>query len=257
MDLLTAILACSVYAQDDALVRAIAQSNSHGNAFAVIDAAAAVESGEPPPAEPRTLVAAIARLEEVRSREGRPLLGWMQLPPEWVTMFGRELREAFDPCVNISIGTAMLSAFDYECSMTTPALPASRHRRASRGRRAVAPGVDRRACVVRKYGEAIGMPDFGLMTTLEVSHQLSFNAGSPMTSPIQTAWPEVSSWGGDCILVPAATDAPAWQTAPSSIPIPSDDERSVATRQAWRSNSGPSLSRTGPASIGHGTTPVR
>src|SRR4029077_20975098 len=115
MDLLTAILACSVYTSDDALVRAIAESNSHGNEFSVLDASAQ-GADDLRQAKPRSLDAAVARLEDVRSRGGAPLLGWMQLPPGWVTMYGREMREAFDPCVNISIGTAMLSEFDYECA---------------------------------------------------------------------------------------------------------------------------------------------
>jgi hypothetical protein len=204
VDLLTAILACSVYASDDALVRAIAQSNSHGNEFAVVDAAAQADSGDPRQPEPRTLDAAMGRLEEVLSKDGRPLLGWMQLPPDWVTMFGRDLREAFDPCVNVSVGTAMLSAFDYECSRATAgAPPAPRHGR-SRVPRSATRDLDRRACVVRKYGEAIGMPDFGVVTTLELRYQRSFD-GAQASSPIQVG-PGATQWGADCVFLTLATD---------------------------------------------------
>jgi hypothetical protein len=192
-------LACSVYASDDALVRAMAQSNSHGRAFAVIDAAALADPIDPH-AEPRTLQVAMARLEEIRAGQGRPLLGWMQLPPEWLTMFGRELREGFDPCVNISIGTAMLSAFDYECSIAAAALPAPQGRRA-RGRGPNVPRLDRRACVVRKYGEAIGMADFAVVTTLELRYQRSSDETPATSASIQVA-EGTGPWGAHGVFVP-------------------------------------------------------
>ena len=46
MDVLTAILACSLY-RDDALVRAIAESNSRGNPYSLVDATTA---SDPDPA---------------------------------------------------------------------------------------------------------------------------------------------------------------------------------------------------------------
>lgn len=203
MDLLTAMLACSVYTSDDALVRAIADSNSHGNQYAVLDAAASTESDGPPPAEPKTVEAAMARLEEIRSNGGKPLLGWMQLPPDWLTMFGREMREAFDPCINVTIGTAMLSTFDYECSESAPDRrgAAQRPRRQSPRMRP----MDRRACVVRKYGEALGMAEFGLVTTLQLRYQRSADGSTGASAPIEfMAGGRV--WGADRILVPLATE---------------------------------------------------
>jgi hypothetical protein len=177
MDLLTAILACSLYPSDDALVRAIAQSNSHGNEFAVIDAAS-VDSDDARQPEPKTLAAAMARLGEVQSKDGKPLLGWMQLPPAWVTMFGRELRGAFDPCINISIGTAMLSAMDYDCSTETAPKPRAPRKRGT-ARSSVDPLDDRRACIIRRYSEAIGAADLPTVIQLELRYQRRVENGVP------------------------------------------------------------------------------
>lgn len=199
MDLLTAILACSLYPSDDALVRAIAQSNSHGNQFAVIDAASTADAEAPPP-EPRSLEAAMARLEAIQGQGGRPLLGWMQLPLGWVTMFGRKPRDAFDPCVSVSIGTAMLSAFDYECGSD----PAVRRSARAKGRgpqhREPAPLSSRRDCIVRKYGDAVAMSDFRLVIALELKYQ------RPLSADIESVgirWSAASAnWGATRLLVP-------------------------------------------------------
>ncbi len=202
MDLLTAILACSVYTSDDSLVRAIAQSNSHGNAFAVLDAAASAESDDPRPAEPKTHEAAMARFEEVRSKDGKPLLGWMQLPPSWVTMFGRDLREAFDPCVNISIGTAMLSTFDYECSVAmSPSHRMPRKEQARSPRRTEA-AVDRRACVAGKYAEALSMPDLVTIITLELRYQRPTMEWSAANAQLVTTG-RIGPWGANRVFFPA------------------------------------------------------
>jgi hypothetical protein len=208
VDLLTAILACSVYTSDDALVRAIAESNSHGNQFSVLDASAQA-ADDPRQTEPRSLEAAMARLEDVRASGGAPLLGWMQLPPSWVTMYGRELREAFDPCVNISIGTAMLSQFDYECSSTTTTRFASHTPPRGSGSGNPLRRTERRKCVVRKYGEAIALPDFELVTALEVRAQRRESADGTTNSPIE--WARATHpWGANCLLFPrgGATHGP-------------------------------------------------
>ena len=202
MDLLTAILACNLYAADEPLVRAIAQSNSHSNAFFVVDPTRDFTELDVPP-EPKTLEAATARLADIAAQGGRPLLGLMQVPPAWMTFFGREVTEAFDPCTNISVGTAMLSAMDHECA----AAPAADATAGDRPRRRRTPGgtgqPPRRACVVRKYGEAIGMPDFELITTLELREQRPLLRGAaPTDAPVLFPAPAGRTWGPDCILVP-------------------------------------------------------
>jgi hypothetical protein len=201
MDLLGILLACSLYPADEPLVRAIAQSNSHGNTFSVVDPSMDYRQVEVAP-EPKTLEAAVARLDEVTAKGGRPLLGLMQVPPAWMTMFGREPRDAFDPCINVSVGTAMLSALDHECVASAgPGV-----QRVGRGKRRLPDLVTlgpQRTCVVRKYGLAIAMPDFELLISLELGGQRPARpTGAAVDAPIVFPEPSARTWGPDCILVP-------------------------------------------------------
>jgi hypothetical protein len=60
-----------------------------------------------------------------------------------------------------------------------------------------------RACVVRKYGQAIGMPDFELLITLELGGQRPVpRAVAPTDAPIVFPEPNARTWGPDCIFVP-------------------------------------------------------
>jgi hypothetical protein len=190
MDLLTTILACSLYASDDALVRAIAEGPSGNSPTFVVDAAMDPAPGDPPPL-PRTEAEAIARAEDLLAKGGRPLLGLLELPPVWLSVFGRDLKSAFDPCTNIAVGTAMLSEFDSECGGSPAAI--------GQGRAAALERTNRRACVLRKYEAAIGSVDFEGATLLELSSE------RPMTAEIESApifAPEnARNWGPDQLLV--------------------------------------------------------
>ncbi len=206
MDLLSVILACNLYTADEPLVRAIAQTNSHGNTFSVVDPSMDYRQVEIVP-EPKTLDAAVARLEDVTSKGGRPLLGLMQVPPSWMQMFGREPKDAFDGCINVSIGTAMLSALDHECAAGTGPRVEPLGRRSRRLPVMVVLPPDR-ACVVRKYGQAIGLPDFELLITLELGGQRPVpRTAAPTDAPIVFPEPNARTWGPDCIFVPVADEA--------------------------------------------------
>ena len=204
MDLLSVLLACNLYTADEPLVRAIAQSNSHGNTFSVVDPTMDYRQVEVPP-EPKNLDEAVGRLEDLTSKGGRPLLGLMQVPPAWMMMFGREPRDAFEACINVSVGTAMLSAMDRECAASAGP------RIEPHGRRRLPATVTlppRRACVARKYGQAIGLPDFELLITLELGGQRPTpRAAAPVDAPIVFPEPSARVWGPDCIFVPLATDS--------------------------------------------------
>jgi hypothetical protein len=202
MDLLTALLACNLYTTDEPLVRAIAQTNSHGNPYAVVDAAMDYTRVDIP-AEPRTLQDAEKRLSDITGSGGRPLLGLMQIPPAWLATFGRDTADAFDVCVNISIGSAMLSAMDHEC-----AAAGARDGAGSTRRRRRLPSAEtlnpRQACVVRKYGEAIGMPEFELLIRLELGVQRPGTRGAvPLDAPIVFADATTGGSGSDRIFVRA------------------------------------------------------
>ncbi len=202
MDLLTALLACNLYVADEPLVRAIAQSNSHGNPYAVVDAATDYRELSVPP-EPKTLEEAGTRLAGIIYKGGRPLLGLMQVPPAWMSAFGRETNEAFDVCVNISVGSAILAAMDRECAVQ-PSVAVDLPSRQTRRRRLPQTETlgSRRACVVARYGEAIGMSDFGLLIRLELGAQPARSsshggADAPIVFPV----PDARAWGPDRIFV--------------------------------------------------------
>jgi hypothetical protein len=166
MDVLTAILACSLY-RDEGLVRAIAETNSHGNPYAVIDATFASDADAPRP-QPRSFDAAVALATDVSKLGGEPLLGLMQVPAAWASVYGKEGRDLFDPCLNIAIGTAKLSDLDYECWRAEVGGARSNRRAAPRFESA---STTRRRCVVHKYAAAIHMPEFEIVLRLELEHQ--------------------------------------------------------------------------------------
>jgi hypothetical protein len=194
MDLLTTILTCSLYIADDSLVRAIAESNPQSNPYWVLDASADLTQVDPP-APPKSATEALARASDILAKGGRPVLGLLQVPPGWLSAFGRELGAAFDPCTNIAIGTAMLSEFDTQCAAAQAPRGSSKPRA-----RSGAPG--RRRCVARKYEEAIGLPDFATVTTLELRYQ-------------RLRLPDVA----DAPIFPSAS-APSWGPAELLVSVP-------------------------------------
>lgn len=201
MDLLSTILVCSLYASDDAMVRAIAEGPSEKNPYLVLDSALDL-TGVDPPHAPKSEGEAMARATALLAQGGRPLLGLLELPPSWLDAFGRELASAFDPCTNIAIGSAMLSEFDFECRGKAAAMG---------GRARALEHVNRRACVLRKYEAAIGSADFAEAILLELSAQRPANPSiedAPIFAPASTR-----SWGPDQLLVPISIRA-----APSAAP---------------------------------------
>jgi hypothetical protein len=203
MDVLAAVLACSLYPADDALVRALAESNSHGNPYFVFDPTIDPSQGVAP-SEPRSVAQALARAQEVAAKQAVPLLGLLEVPPAWLAAFGRELSEAFDPCTNVAVGSAYLAAFESECA---------------RGTRGPSPSTatgrsDRRACVLRRYADALQMPDLVTVVTLELRFQTPrvraiFEA--PIFPPVREG-----AWGPQQIFAPL--DPPPLPPTASSSP---------------------------------------
>src|SRR5438105_2595817 len=109
MDVLTAILACSLHL-DDQLVRAIVEIQSEGHEFFVGDLTELASDDST-----RTLEAARAAVARLRVKGHRPAFGLMGVPPEWARAYDHDPERLWDACVNVSIGTAKLSEFDYEC----------------------------------------------------------------------------------------------------------------------------------------------
>jgi hypothetical protein len=188
MDLLATILTCSLYASDDAVVRAMAEGPSGQNPYFVVNTAAPAEG---PALPPTTEKEALVRSRELIAQGGRLLLGLLEVPPSWIDAFGQSLESAFDPCINIAIGTAMLSEFDAECADKVP-LRTEQARMLER--------TNRRACVLRKYEAAIDVADFADAILLELSVQQPASAAIE-DAPI-FARPTARTWGPDRLLVP-------------------------------------------------------
>jgi hypothetical protein len=203
MDVLAAILMCSLH-DDQPIVRAIVD-NAQANPFAVLTPDRDASTPSPPAS---TYEAAVAQLRDATAHGLRPLLGLMQVPPDWADMFGRAPEDLFDPCVNVSIGTAMLSAFDYEC------------RRAKTRSPPTAPSPTRRTCVARRYAVAVRMPDLEAVVALELrSHAV--DPVEPADAPIFRPLGFDQTWGANCLLVgPLATpkEAEAKLPAPKAGP---------------------------------------
>jgi hypothetical protein len=188
MDLLTTILTCSLYASDDAMVRAIAEGPSGKNPYLVLDPVADLSGAGAPPS-PKSEAEGAARAKGLMAQGGRPLLGLLELLPAWLDLFGRPLSSAFDPCTNIAIGSAMLSEFDYECAASAR----------TRGQAPLLERVNRRACVLREYESAIGLDDFEEVIQLELSVQRPLTPSiedAPILSPVTAP-----RWGSDQLLV--------------------------------------------------------
>jgi hypothetical protein len=186
MDILAAILTCSLYA-DDALVLAIID-NAHDNPLSIITPERDPDTGSLSSA-PQTLDAATAQLSEITAHGGRPLAGLMQVPVTWASTFGREPQELFDPCINISIGTAMLSEFDYACARASSTAD-------PRSMSSFAVRTSRRECLVRQFARAIHMPELMTVVSLELRSPRA-PLPSPNDAPIHAPAIENRSWGAD------------------------------------------------------------
>jgi hypothetical protein len=187
MDVLAAILTCSLHG-DDAVVRAIVD-NAHDNPLSIVTPELAPETGAAS-SSPQTLDEAVRQLRDVTAHGGQPLLGLMQVPVAWASAFGREAQDLFDPCINLSIGSAMLSEFDYACANP----PGSSARRATALRA-------RRNCAVRRYAEAIQTPELATVVALDLRYQRG-PSPPPSAAPIFPSPPESRAWGADRPFLP-------------------------------------------------------
>jgi hypothetical protein len=197
---LAALLACSLFA-DDALVAAIAD-NVEQNPLSILT----LEGRSDPnaaPAPPETLEQARSIVRELIAHGGSPLLGVMQVPPAWALTFGREPEDLFDACVNVSIGTAILSEFDYACA------------RAARGgtvAKAISAGVEaRRRCVLDRYSNAIGMPEVSTVVALSLRYSRP-RTDLASDAPIYALPTASRTWGADCLMFHSSTEDPSSQS---------------------------------------------
>ena len=152
MDVLTLILACSVY-PDDSLVRAMVDLASQGNPHFVGDMTTLATFDKTSNTnDAERLVAELGR------QGGRPVVGLMGIPPSWAVRYGRTRHELYDGCVNIWVGTAVLSSHYESCvaahaAIFTPGHPGDRQKR-------VAPPEAVRLCALRRFGADLGVDGY-------------------------------------------------------------------------------------------------
>jgi hypothetical protein len=205
MDLLTTITACSL-AKDFTLVLAMAMTFSQGNVLTVKDAA---ELANPPLYDPlveqdaeqmpSTRDAALVKLARLRAVGASPVMGLIPVPPEWAAQFQRAMPELLDPCINISIGSAMVSQFEYEC-----------------GPKAA------RACVLQRYAQAAGLEGFDgkVLATirtngLPAAASVVVETDEVFSTPIYEGAAAKRTWGADKIFFATSREKKA-STAPSN-----------------------------------------
>ena len=151
MDLLAAILACSLH-PDEALVRALIETQSRGNVYFVGDLATLKTNDSLKSAE-----AALLFAEDLRQHGGRPAVGLLGIPLEWAARYGRSPVDLFDGCTNVGIATAALAEYRDQCSSVRHdhhrGVAASRRRRTAHGSETTAT----RTCVLARFADDLGL----------------------------------------------------------------------------------------------------
>jgi hypothetical protein len=176
MDLLTALLACSLH-PDQQLVHAIINTSSGGNPYFVGYVAARPIVFEQPTALPQ----AQAAFKVIVGENGKPSLGLMALPSNWAATFNRRLEDLWDSCTNISVGTAKLADYDYQCRKERRTASSTRRR----GRPAAIRSPQNRVCILRRYAAEIGFPStFVGMVMSEIN-----SAKNAASNPVREASP--------------------------------------------------------------------
>jgi hypothetical protein len=171
MDLLALILTCSLH-PDDALVRAVIDVQSAGHVYFVGDLSS-LESND----SARDVEAARALLEKVRFRGHRAALGLLGVPPEWAVAFGRPVEALWDGCANISVGTARLSEYDYQC------------RAPDKKRRRRPTASSNRMCILKKFAAELALPTVFVGEVLSRAHRTGASVKTATTAA-------ENGWGG-------------------------------------------------------------
>lgn len=228
MDLLTLIETCNL-AKDVGLVLAMALQFSDGNPYAVkstkdVDLGAEV---------PHTRDTGLAELRRLMDAGEVPVAGLLPATPEWAQRFERPAEDLLDPCAGLTIATAMLSEFEFECE---------RERVGRTGR----------DCVLHKYAAAVGLDLFADDVRHFIAQQHVPPAGAGVDlygeamerAGVLVPWDAERSWGADKILfsagaLPAPTSAAVNATTTAALPAPASDTKSTAAARHLRRRDAP------------------
>ena len=238
MDVLTIILACSVY-PDDSLVRAMVDLASQGNKYFVGDLTTLLTFDQSKSATDAQRV-----VSEIDKRGGRPAVGLMGLPPTWATrpieLPGKTgppnaSADLFDSCTNVRVGSAVLRAHHDSCtrshSVTTLATPVDP------GRVRTAAPEALRLCALRRYAADLGVDGFAEAVLSYLPRQRVFgsaDAFAPATPPGTPA--------NACLC-----EEPRRKRRPPARE-PSDESREAPARHAARDSP--------PVRLNPGTSPI-
>jgi hypothetical protein len=102
MDLVTMILACSVY-PNNSVVNAMVEINSQNNPYVV--------SGEPF----KTSAQALAKVDQLKAAGASFEVGLMQIPDFWLQEKPVSFHELLRPCKNMVVATQLLNKLVDEC----------------------------------------------------------------------------------------------------------------------------------------------
>lgn len=152
MDVLAIILACSLH-PDDALVRALVDVQSSGNAYFVGDLATLKTNDALTSAE-----SALRYAEDLAKHGGKPAVGLIGVPLSWASRYGRSPVDLFDACTNVAVATAAFAEYQQRCAPAR--LRASRHlpfSPAARRRRRSPDLAAERACLLSQFGLDLGL----------------------------------------------------------------------------------------------------
>jgi hypothetical protein len=186
MDLLTAVLlACSLH-PDQELVHAIIKTSSGGNPYFVGYVAPRPIVFEQPTALPQ----AQAAFKVIVGENGKPSLGVMALPSSWAETFNRRPEDLWDSCTNVSIGTAKLADFDYQCRRKRLTTTSTRRP----GGRAAIRSPQNRVCILRRYAAEIGFPSTFVGMVMSEINSAKSAASTPLRESLPSPGPGWSEW---------------------------------------------------------------
>jgi hypothetical protein len=146
--ILALILSCSLH-HDDALVSAFIERVSDSNVYFVGDLATVTSHDHV-----QSLADALALVDEIQKKGGRPAVGLMAVPLTWAARYGRSPAELFDGCTNIAIGTDIMATFESRCT-TGPSHRGDR--KVAPRRRHRLPLAAGRACILRQFDLELGL----------------------------------------------------------------------------------------------------
>lgn len=109
MDILSLLLSCSLYPQDDT-VKSLINVLSNGNPYYVTDKHGSVSA-----MYPQTQTEAEALVQQVHANNGQPLVGLMAVNTAAAATYNASPSSLFSGCKNVEVGTAMLASFEEAC----------------------------------------------------------------------------------------------------------------------------------------------